>query len=160
MVATRSSAWQSWHDPPRKTEVCLSLSAGQVEASEASYVSLASLTLRRSPEGDGRPRLAWLPRTREDYVHPYWLLTNPYSVFIRWLIRRPLDPGTLSLSPSVSLLSLLTPTVCWMQLTPWHSVTGIFSMHFAASFHLSSDISKQIFFFNKHAYYWLVNAPR
>lgn len=31
MVATRSSAWQSWHDPPQKTEVCLSLSASQVE---------------------------------------------------------------------------------------------------------------------------------
>ncbi|KAK1122242.1 hypothetical protein K0M31_009465 [Melipona bicolor] len=48
-------------------------------ALEASYASLPSPPLRKSPQGDGRPRLAWLPRTREDIVHPYWLFTNPYS---------------------------------------------------------------------------------
>lgn len=79
-----------------KTEVCLSLSASQVEPSKASYASLTA-TPRGKPRGDGRPRLAWLPRTREDIMHPYWLLTDPYSVFIRCLIRRPLDPDTLSL---------------------------------------------------------------
>lgn len=99
MVATRSSAWQSWHDPPQKTEVCLSLSAGPGKALEASCASLPSPPLagkarRVTDAHDWRG----FPRTREDIAHPYWLLANPYSVFIRWLIRRPLDPSPLSLS--------------------------------------------------------------
>lgn len=108
VVATRSSAWQSWHDPPQKTEVCLSLSAGPGKALEASCASLPSPPLagkarRVTDAHDWRG----FPRTREDIAHPYWLLANPYSVFIRWLIRRPLDPSPLSLSlSSFFLLSL------------------------------------------------------
>ena len=156
MVATRSSAWQSWHDPPQKTEVCLSLSAGPGKALEASCASLPSPPLagkarRVTDAHDWRG----FPRTREDIAHPYWLLTNPYSVFIRRLIRRPLDPSPLSLSLSLFLpLRSLSPPFSFeprrrggsMQLTLPYTVTGIFSMHFTASFHLSPDISKQIFF--------------
>ncbi|EZA60687.1 hypothetical protein X777_11346 [Ooceraea biroi] len=35
-------------------------------------------------------RLAFLSRTREDIMHPYWLPPNPYSVLTRHPIRRPL----------------------------------------------------------------------
>lgn len=49
MVATRSSAWQSWHDPPQKTEVCLSLSASQVEPSKP-----ATRLYHRHPSGKAR----------------------------------------------------------------------------------------------------------
>lgn len=148
MVATRSSAWQSWHDPPQKTEVCLSLSAGPGKALEASCASLPSPPLagkarRVTDAHDWRG----FPRTREDIAHPYWLLANPYSVFIRWLIRRPLDPSPLSLSLSLRSISFLFRRRGGsMQLTLPYTVTGIFSMHFTASFHLSPDISKQIFF--------------
>lgn len=146
VVATRSSAWQSWHDPPQKTEVCLSLSAGPGKALEASCASLPSPPLagkarRVTDAHDWRG----FPRTREDIAHPYWLLANPYSVFIRWLIRRPLDPSPLSLSLR-SISFLFRRRGGSMQLTLPYTVTGIFSMHFTASFHLSPDISKQIFF--------------
>ena len=102
MVATRSSAWQSWHDPPQKTEVCLSLSAGPGKALEASCASLPSPPLagkarRVTDAHDWRG----FPRTREDIAHPYWLLTNPYSVHS--FAGSFVDPSIQALSLSLSL---------------------------------------------------------
>ena len=163
MVATRSSAWQSWHDPPQKTEVCLSLSAGPGKALEASCASLPSPPLagkarRVTDAHDWRG----FPRTREDIAHPYWLLTNPYSVFIRRLIRRPLDPSPLSLSLSLSFsLSVLYLLLSLSNLVGVEArCNSPFRTPSQESFQCISPpaftfprIFLSKYFFNKHAYH-------
>ena len=119
-------------------------------ALEASYASLPSPPLRKSPQGDGRPRLAWLPRTREDIVHPYWLFTNPYSVFIRRLIRRPLDPS-LSLPPYLSFLFQPLPVSRLDATHPSPSRESFQCISPPAFTFRRIFLSK--YFFNKHAYH-------
>lgn len=150
---------ESWHDLARKTGVCLSLSAGQVEPSNrrATPVNHPLPSFGRLAESyttDENTRLAFLSRTREDITHPYWLLANPYSVFIRHPIRR-LFAGPKSRVPLLSsptnghILSLSSRH--YLVRHPLRATgTTLTLSHGAplqcisppARFHLSPDISK------------------
>lgn len=154
---------ESWHDLARKTGVCLSLSAGQVEPSNRRATPVCHPLppfgrLAESYAADENTRLAFLSRTREDITHSYWLLANPYSVFIRHPIRRllagpksrvpllssPATPNGYPLSLSLSLLPSLprsTPSATDTTLTLSHGAP-LQCISPPARFHLSPDISK------------------